>query len=243
MLPKIALINLFIQIWSSIYIIVSFLETSMFLVGIYSIAFGIFKMLKQKKLKKLYIYSSISNMGLLLCILIDNSLESIVAIYYFLLTYLIMSSVLWTIFILTTSNQTQHNKINYPLYLNFFNQLFTQNYIFAISICFVFFSLAAIPPFIGFLSKIYLYLILIKSYQYELAIFLLYLGTFGAYYYIKFLKIILFENTNKKNPQNFYPLIYFNLESTLYSFSLFFLLFSALESNFFFFFFFFFFFI
>lgn len=82
-LPKIALINLFIQFWSSIYTIISFVETSMFLIGIYSIAFGILKMLKQKKLKKLYIYSSISNMGLLLCILIDNSLESIVAIYFF----------------------------------------------------------------------------------------------------------------------------------------------------------------
>lgn len=232
-LPKIALINLFIQIWSSIYIVVSFLETSLFLIGIYSIAFGIFKMLKQKKLKKLYIYSSISNMGLLLCILIDNNLESIVAIYYFLIVYLIMSFILWSIFILTTSNKIQQNKINYPLFLNSFSQLITQNYIFAISICFVFFSLAAIPPFVGFLSKIYLYLILIKSYKYEVAVFLLYLGTFGAYYYIKFLKIILFENTNKKQKQNFYPLVYFNLESTLYSFSLFFLLFSTVEPNFF----------
>jgi NADH-quinone oxidoreductase subunit N len=233
-LPKIALINLFIQFWSSIYTIVSFVETSMFLIGIYSIAFGILKMLKQKKLKKLYIYSSISNMGLLLCILIDNSLESVVAIYFFLVVYLIMSFILWSTFVLTTANQTLYNKFNYPVYLNFFSLLLKQNYIFAISICFVFFSLAAIPPFVGFLSKIYLYLILIKSYKYEIAIILLYLGTFGAYYYIKFLKIIFFENNNKqKQIQNFYPLVYLNLESTLYSFSLFLLLFSTLEPNFF----------
>jgi NADH-quinone oxidoreductase subunit N len=231
-LPKIALINLFIQFWSSIYIAVSFLETIFFLIGMYSLGFGLFKMIKQKKLKKLYIYSSISNMGLLLCILIDNTLESIVAIYFFLIVYLMMSFILWAIFVLASYSQYQQKPLNYPLFLNYFSNLLSQNYIFSMTICFVFFSLAAIPPFIGFLSKIYLFLILIKNYKYEAAIFLIYLGTLGAYYYIKFLKIILFENTSKNQAQNFYSMAYFNLDSTLYSLSLFFLLFGALEPKF-----------
>lgn len=231
-LPKVALINLFIQFWSSISLIASFLETILFLIGIYSVWFGIFKMLKQKKLKKLYIYSSISNMGLLLCILIDNTLESIIAIYFFLIVYLMLSFILWAIFVFVNFNQSKQSHNNYPLFLNYFSNLISQNYIFALTICFVFFSLAAIPPFIGFLSKIYLFLILIKNHKYEVAIVLIYLGTFGAYYYIKFLKIILFENTNKISTQNFYSTVYFNLDSTLYSLSLFFLLFGLIEPNF-----------
>ncbi len=231
-IPKVALIHLFLQFWSSIAILMPFLETIIFLIGMYSMFFGIFKMLKQKKLKKLYIYSSISNMGLLLCILIDNTIESIISVYFFLIIYIIMSFLLWAIFILVNYNQTKQSLGNSPLYLNFFSNLLKQNHIFAISICFVFFSLAAIPPFVGFLSKIYIYLILIKNYKYEVAVFLIYLGTFGVYYYIKFLKIILFENINSKQVQNFYPMVYFNTESTLYSICLFSLLFFAVEPNF-----------
>ena len=231
-LPKIALVNLFIQFWSSISNLIPFVETILFFIGMYSMSFGIFKMLKQKKLKKLYIYSSISNMGLLLCILIDNTIESIVSVYFFLIIYIIMSFILWTTFVIVSYNQNKKTLINYPIYLNYFSNLLKQNHIFAISICFVFFSLAAIPPFVGFLSKIYLYLILIKSYKYEVSVFLIYLGTFGVYYYLKFLKIILFENINTKQVQNFYPATYFNIDSTLYSLSLFLLLFLALEPNF-----------
>jgi NADH-quinone oxidoreductase subunit N len=231
-LPKIALVNLFIQIWSSIFILVPFLELILFLIGIYSMIFGIFKMLKQKKLKKLYIYSSISNMGLLLCILIDNTIHSIISIYFFLIIYILMSFILWTILVFINYNQNKKNVLNYPIYLNYFSNLLKQNHIFGISICFVFFSLAAIPPFVGFLSKIYLYFILIKNYKYEISILLIYLGTFGTYFYIKFLKIILFENLNNKQIQNFYPMLYFNIDSTLYSISLFLLIFFAIEPNF-----------
>ena len=231
-LPKIALVNLFIQFWSSISILMPFIETILFLIGMYSMVFGIFKMLKQKKLKKLYIYSSISNMGLLLCILIDNTIESTVAIYFFLIVYILMSFLLWTLFVLINFNQTKRTSTTFPIYLNYFSNILKQNHIFAISVCFIFFSLAAIPPFVGFLSKIYIYLILIKAYKYEASVFLIYMGTFGVYYYIKFLKIILFENVIKNQILNFYPMVYFNVESSLYSLGLFFLIFFAIEPNF-----------
>jgi NADH-quinone oxidoreductase subunit N len=231
-IPKVALVNLFIQFWSSISILMPFLETIMFLIGMYSMVFGIFKMLKQKKLKKLYIYSSISNMGLLLCILIDNSIESTIAIYFFLIIYILMSFLLWTTFVLINYNQVLQTSTPFPIFLNYFSNILKQNHIFAISICFIFFSLAAIPPFVGFLSKIYIYLILIKAYKYEVSVFLIYLGTFGVYYYIKFLKIILFENIRTKQTQNFYSMVYFNIESSLYSLGLFSLIFFAIEPNF-----------
>ena len=231
-LPKVALVNLFIQFWSSISSLMPFIETIMFLIGMYSMLFGIFKMLKQKKLKKLYIYSSISNMGLLLCILIDNTIESTVAIYFFLIIYILMSFLLWTTFVIINYNQVTQTSTAFPIFLNYFSNILKQNHIFAISICFIFFSLAAIPPFVGFLSKIYLYLILIKAYKYEVSVFLIYLGTFGVYYYIKFLKIILFENIKSKQTLNFYPMIYFNIESSLYSVGLFSLIFFAIEPNF-----------
>ncbi len=237
LLPKIALVNLFIKIWSSISTIISTFNTFFLLVGIYCTFFGVFKMLKQKRLKKLYIYSSISNFGLLFCILIDNSFDSITVIYFFLLIYLITSILFWLIFIFIYSNEIKKyntTNINFPIFLNSFNSLFYQNKLLGISICFVFFSLAAIPPFVGFFSKLYIFVVLLKNHQYEIAIFLIYIGVFGSYYYIKFLKIMCFENISLKNQtqnKNFFPIKFFNIDATLYSCSLFFLIFSFFNTK------------
>lgn len=230
-IPKVALINLFLQIWSTVSNAIPFLEIIFFLIGIYSVVFGILKMLKQKKLKKLYIYSSISNMGLLLCVLINNTLESVAVVYFFLVIYLIMSFLLWATLTNILYNFNKKKFLNYPIFLNVFSLLLKQNQIFAIAICFIFFSLAAIPPFAGFISKIYIYLILIKDYNYEVSAFLIYIGTFGVYYYIKFLKIILFENSKSVNIPSTYPVLFLNLEATLYAFSLFLIIFLTAESS------------
>lgn len=232
-IPKIALINLFIKFWATCFKILYFFNTIYFLIGIYSVFWGIFKMLKQKQLKKIYIYSSISNMGLLFCILIDNTLESISSIYFFIFIYLITSFLLWFCLLILNINLNKILNYNYPIYITNFTNLKIQNKLFAYSICFIFFSLAAIPPLCGFLTKTYIYLLILKKFKYEIAIFLIYLGVFGLYYYIKFLKIVFFESNFLKitHINSFFFLPYFNIDSTLYTLSLFLLFFISFKAN------------
>jgi NADH-quinone oxidoreductase subunit N len=232
-IPKIVLINLFIQFWSIIFKSFYFFNTIYFLIGIYSVFWGIFKMLKQQHIKKLYIYSSISNMGLIFCVLINNNLESIIIIYFFIFIYLITSFLLWFSLIIININLSKVLNYNYPLFITNFINLKKQNNLFAFAICFSFFSLAAIPPFCGFLSKTYIYILIFKNLKYEIAIFLIYLGVFGIYYYIKFLKIVFFETNSLKinSMHTFFNIYFFNLDSTLYSISLFSLVFISLKSN------------
>lgn len=232
-IPKIVLINLFIQFWSISFKILYFFNTIYFFVGIYSIFWGIFKMLKQQHLKKIYIYSSISNMGLLFCLLINTSLESIVAIYFFISIYLITSFLTWFSLLLLNINLSKILNYNYPIFITHFTNLKTQNQLFAITLCFSFFSLAAIPPFCGFLTKTYIYILILKNLKYEVAIFLIYLGVFGTYYYTKFLKIVFFEdNSLKINKSNsLFALRYFNIDSTLCAISLFMLLYITMKGT------------
>lgn len=232
-IPKIVLINLFIKFWAICFKILYFFNTIYFLIGIYSVFWGIFKMLKQKQLKKIYIYSSISNMGLLFCILINNTIESISSIYFFILIYLITSFLLWFSLLILNININKVVNYNYPIFITNFTNLKIQNKIFAYSICFIFFSLAAIPPLCGFLTKTYIYLIILKTFKYEISIFLIYLGVFGIYYYIKFLKIVFFESNSLKIKQihSFFYIPYFNIDSTLYSLSLFMLFLFTLKFN------------
>lgn len=237
-IPKIVLFSLLIKIWSSIFYLLVFSETIIFLIGIYSIFFGLVKLLKQKRIKKLYIYSSISQMGLPLCSLANNTLDSFGAVYFFLIIYLITSLLMWGTLVLINSNQISgnisvDNDIS-PVFISLFNSLLKQNALLAFCFLFLFFSLAAIPPFSGFLSKIYIYLILVQNYKYEAAVIILYVSTFGVYYYIKILKIMFFENlilSSHFKSQNFFKANFLICESTLFAFSLFLLVFLCFFPN------------
>lgn len=226
-IPKIVLINLFINIWLSFYNILFFFEYFFLIVGLYSVFFGLFKMLKQKRLKKLYIYSSISNFGLVLCVLLENSYDSSLSAFFFIITYLIMSIIFWSIFLIFYSNQLlliKFKQIQYSIFLTYFTNLYYNNKLFAFTICFLFFSLAALPPFCGFFSKLYLFIVLIQNYKYEFSILLIYLGIYGSYYYIKFLKIIFFENKLLLKTFDFkslYFLPFFNADCTIICFNIF----------------------
>lgn len=230
-LPKIVLFHLFLQIWTIIPQDINFFNTIYLLIGFYSIFWGIFKMLKQKTLKNIYIFSSISNMGLLLCLSINSSLESISVIYFYLFIYLFTAFLLWFSLILSVLNNKSIVFLNYPLFITKFSNILKEHYLFALATCFIFFSLAAIPPFCGFFSKTYLYLILLNSYQYEVSIFLIYLGVFGVYYYIKFLKILFSEPFHNYNTFSFYSFIYLNLDVTAYSYLLGSLIFLGFNPN------------
>ncbi len=232
-IPKIVLINLFIQFWSIVFQTLYFFNTIYFLIGIYSVFWGIYKMLKQRHFKKLYIYSSISNMGLLFCLIINTTLESISAIYFFIFIYLITSFLLWFSLLVLHINLVKILNYSYPIFITNFANLKKQNKLLALALCFSFFSLAAIPPFCGFLSKTYVYILLLKTLKYEIAIFLIYLGVFGVYYYIKFLKIVFFENNFLKinQIQTVFALNYFNVDATIYSLNIFILGFIAIKPN------------
>ena len=234
-LPKLMLFSLLIKIWLAFSNLIIFSNSILFLTGFYSIIFGLIKLLKQKRLKKLYIYSSISQLGLPLCALADNTFYAFSSIYFFLISYLITSILMWGFLVLINQNQyiTNLTTIN-PLFLSTFNKILNQNFIVALCFLFIFFSLAAIPPFSGFLGKIYIYLVLIQNLKYEMAILIIYISVFGVYYYIKFLKIIFFENliiTKHIKAQSFFKANFLPCDYNFFALSLFLLIFFCFYPN------------
>lgn len=239
-LPKIILFTIFLRFWSAVLPLLHFSQTILFLVGMFSIFFGLLKALKQKRLKKLYIYSSISQMGLPLCALVDNSLESFTIVYFFLFIYLLTSVLMWGTFVLINSNQAKvfvdkKNIINtYPLFISTLKHLITNNSSLALAFLFLLFSLAGIPPFAGFLSKVYIYFSLIQGNKYEIASIIFYISAFGVYYYIKILKIMFYENINFTFPakaQSSFNSKLLDLDYTLSAITMFFLLFLCFFPN------------
>jgi len=54
------------------------------------------------------------------------------------------------------------------------------------------------PPFIGFLGKLYLILNILKANNFSLVIFLILIASFSAFYYLRILKLVFFEVQNGK---------------------------------------------
>lgn len=234
-IPKLALFNILIKIWAIFSQLCLNFDFLLIIIGLYSMLFGILKMLQQKRLKKLYIYSGISQLGLPLCVLSDNSFLAFGSIFFFICLYLLVNILIWSTFVIFSFNQNElQRKNNVPIYFSFFINLYLSNKFYAICFLFIFFSLAAIPPLSSFLGKVVLFNLLILNNQIELATIFIYFGTLGIYYYLKILKIFFFENIKKdRNLKNLtiFKFNFLSLESFIIVLLLFLLLFLGLSPN------------
>lgn len=90
--PKIALFTAFLRLYQSVFI--TFDELFLFLLlfsAVSSVIFGSFVALRQKKLKRLLAYSSISHVGYLLLAFASNTLEGTQSLFFYLIIYMITS--------------------------------------------------------------------------------------------------------------------------------------------------------
>ena len=67
----------------------------------------------------------------------------------------------------------------------------------ALSFLIIFFSLAGIPPLAGFFAKFYIFMAVIQSNMYTLAIIGLVTTVISAFYYLRIIKIIYFDRPKK----------------------------------------------
>ena len=67
----------------------------------------------------------------------------------------------------------------------------------SISLLIILFSLAGIPPFAGFFAKFYIFLAVIENEMYTLAIIGLLSTVISAFYYLKIIKTIYFDEIQK----------------------------------------------
>ena len=59
------------------------------------------------------------------------------------------------------------------------------------------FSLAGIPPFGGFFAKVFVFVALIANSSFYIAFFAVLTSVISAFYYLRLIKILFFEKSNK----------------------------------------------
>lgn len=171
------------------------------IIGLFSTFLGTFFAFNQKRLKKLIIYSSIAQIGFIVCALSLNSVLGYSAGLFYLVIYIITSLLIWghiTLFYIFQTNIGLFKNISIKsLFITNFANFALTNYLWALSFIIIFFSIAGIPPLSGFLSKIFVLIELIRFDFKVVATVLVIISAISVYYYIQILKITLFETNYK----------------------------------------------
>jgi len=192
LIPKIAAICVFIRFMYVPFInMISEWQIIIIFLSIASMILGAFAAIGQTNIKRLMAYSSISHMGYALAGLATGTISGIHSTLIYLTIYLIMSlGAFGCIFMMKRENVYHEN-------INELSGLSRNHPILALSLLIIFFSLAGIPPLAGFFAKFYIFIAVIESKMYTLAIVGLVTTVISAYYYLRIVKIIYFDRPKK----------------------------------------------
>lgn len=196
-LPKIALFTFLIKWFSSIGCFFLLIKYLLIVTGILSVFIGTFFAIQQKRVKRIIVYSSIAQIGFLILGLSTNSFEGFSSVYFFLLIYLITSAIIWNFIVMFYVFQKKVNTFYssnlMSLYLSNMSNFFESNPLWGLLITFIFYSLAGVPPFVGFFSKLFIILGLIQMEYFFSVILLILISIVSVFYYIRFIKLLFFE--------------------------------------------------
>ena len=160
--------------------------------------------LAQTRIKRLLAYSTISHVGFLLLALAVNTEDSIEAFLFYLIQYSVTNLNLFLIVLAFGYSLSQYVALSIRTDIEFIDQfrgLFRYNLPLAMSIAFCLFSIAGIPPLIGFFGKyIVLYSSVHAGYIYISLIAIL-TSVVSAAYYLRVIKVLFFEQSNPVQSQ------------------------------------------
>ena len=189
-IPKIALFAVFLRLFQTIFS--SFEETFLFALIFFSISsviVGSFVALRQKKLKRLLAYSSISHVGYMLLAFSANSLEGTQSLFFYLIVYMITSVCIWSVVLsLNTTTNMERSKtlIDLASVSNF-------NPMLGFTAMLAFFSLAGVPPLVGFFAKMEIFVSALGSSLFFDSLIAILSSVISSYYYIRLIKTMYFE--------------------------------------------------
>ena len=194
--PKIGLFVLLVRLcYVSFYqIFITDFQIYFFILAGLSILVGSLGGIEQRKVKTLLAYSSISHTGYLLLSFSTGNFEGIQMMFYYLSVYMISGLTIWAVYLfLTNKNYVYFNKNNKEL--GDLVLLKQSNPMLAFILTIALFSLAGIPPLVGFLIKLGVFSTVVKSSAYLISLISIGLTVISTFYYIRLIKILYFENT------------------------------------------------
>ncbi|MGL4728788.1 MAG: NADH-quinone oxidoreductase subunit NuoN [Bosea sp. (in: a-proteobacteria)] len=155
--------------------------------AIASMALGAFAAIGQGNIKRLLAYSSIANMGYALVGLAAGTHEGVQGVMIYMAIYLATTLGAFACVLMMRREGKLVEGINDLAGLSRTNPWM------AFALAMFMFSLAGIPPLAGFWAKWYVFLAAVNAKLYWLAVIGVLISVIGAYYYLRLIKIMYFD--------------------------------------------------
>ena len=157
------------------------------MVAVLSIIVGNVVAIAQTNIKRMLAYSTISHVGFILLGILAGTSQGYEAALYYTITYVIMSVGGFGMIILLSRNGFEADS------LEDFKGLNARSPWFAAVMLMLMFSMAGVPPFVGFWAKLAVIQAVLNIGSLWLAIVAVALSVIGAYYYLRVVKLMYFD--------------------------------------------------
>ena len=157
------------------------------MVAVASIAVGNVVAIAQTNIKRMLAYSTISHVGFILLGILAGTSEGYEAALYYTITYVIMSVGGFGMVILLSRQGFEADA------LEDFKGLNARSPWFAAMMLMLMFSMAGVPPFVGFWAKLAVIQAVLNIGSLWLAIVAVAFSVIGAYYYLRIVKLMYFD--------------------------------------------------
>jgi len=192
-IPKIAAFAMSYRVLSSLIIVVKDWSSMLTLMIVASLIIGNVVAIAQTNIKRMLAYSTISHISFLLMGFISFAHEGFIASLFYVIIYTLTAICAFGVIISLSSSKFEMQNIED------FRGLGKNNPLLAFIMMIVMFSMAGIPPTIGFYAKFIVIKSVVANGMNWLAIFAVVFSVIGSFYYLRIIKVMFFEEDTIKN--------------------------------------------
>ncbi len=162
--------------------------------AVLSLGLGNVVAIAQTNLKRMLAYSTISHVGFLLLGILAGTPEGYSAAMFYVITYALMAAGAFGMIILLSRAGFEADEIDD------FKGLNQRNPWFALVMLILMFSMAGVPPTVGFYAKLSVLQAVIDIDMVWLAGVAVFFSVIGAFYYIRLIKVMYFDDAEDDQP-------------------------------------------
>ncbi|HTQ01194.1 MAG TPA: NADH-quinone oxidoreductase subunit NuoN [Casimicrobiaceae bacterium] len=162
--------------------------------SVLSVALGHIVAIAQTNIKRMLAYSTIANMGYVLMGFLAADVTGYSAAMFYMLSYVLTSLASWGIVLLLSRKGFESDRIDDLKGLN------ARSPWWAFVMLLVMFSLAGLPPTVGFYAKLLVLQAVVKAGFVWLAVVGVVAALIGAFYYLRIVKVMYFDEPTDRTP-------------------------------------------
>nr|CAA6829961.1 MAG: NADH-ubiquinone oxidoreductase chain N (EC [uncultured Thiotrichaceae bacterium] len=164
------------------------------LLGLLSVVIGNLIAIAQTSLKRMFAYSTIAHMGFVLLAVLAGNTEGYSAAVFYTIIYALMSAGGFAVLILLGNQSSDPDSLDCLRGLN------DRSPWYAFIMLLLLFSMAGIPPTVGFYAKLSVINVVMGEGYLLVALTMVIMSVVGAFYYLRAIKLMYFDEPEESTP-------------------------------------------